>query len=76
VAELYLSATNKTEQSAISSLKGFQRLALKAGETKKVNFVVKPVDFSDALEGNDVRISVGGSQPGFGKVQEAVVPIN
>ncbi len=76
VAELYLSATNKTEQSAINSLKGFQRLALKAGETKKVTFVVNPVDYSDALEGNDVKISVGGSQPGFSAVKETVVPVD
>jgi len=56
----------------MKALKGFQRIALKAGETKTVSFNITPDDLSvvdekgllKQLKGN-VSISVGGGQPGI-----------
>ena len=72
VVELYVSNQNKTIRSAMKALKGFQRIALKAGETKTVSFNITPDDLSvvdekgllKQLKGN-VSISVGGGQPGI-----------
>ncbi|HAS82241.1 MAG TPA: hypothetical protein DCS43_06100 [Verrucomicrobia bacterium] len=51
-------------------LEGFARVSLKAGETKTVNFTLKPDQFvcytddgTPFLEPGDFRISVGGGQP-------------
>jgi beta-glucosidase len=72
VVQLYVSNQNKAIRSAIKALKGFQRIALKAGETKIVSFDLTPDDLSAVdekgllkqLKGN-VSISVGGGQPGI-----------
>ena len=54
----------------IQSLAGFKRVALKAGETKKVDFIIKPEQFSvlnssykRVIEPGGFLISVGGSLP-------------
>jgi beta-glucosidase len=70
VIQLYISNQNKTIRSAIKALKGFQRISLKAGETKTISFNITPDDLSAVdekgllkqLRGN-VSISVGGGQP-------------
>jgi len=71
VVQLYVSNQNKAIRSAIKALKGFKRIALKAGETKTISFNLTPDDLSAVdekgllkqLKGN-VSISVGGGQPG------------
>ncbi|MGZ8545465.1 MAG: glycoside hydrolase family 3 C-terminal domain-containing protein, partial [Flavisolibacter sp.] len=80
VVQLYVSQfSNKT--GLLRSLRGFQRVLLKAGEIKTVNFILSPTDLSimddkgqaQLLKGN-VQISVGGAQPGEkAKKQNTVV---
>ncbi|MGV3528032.1 MAG: glycoside hydrolase family 3 C-terminal domain-containing protein [Flavisolibacter sp.] len=80
VVQLYVSQENKTAQDAIRSLKGFQRIFIRAGETKTVRFRLQPEDLStnndeglpQFFTGN-VRISVGGSQPDAPSLQEKKV---
>ena len=55
VVQLYLSGAGD----AIRSLRGFQRIHLKAGETRTVTFNLAPED----LPKTKVQISVGGGQP-------------
>jgi beta-glucosidase len=70
VVELYVK-TPGTEGGTLRALKGFQRVSLTAGASKRVEFDLNPRDLSavDAsgnravLPGN-YAISVGGSQPG------------
>ena len=72
VVQLYVSSQNKNIQAPIRALKGFQRIALKAGETKTVKFVLTSTDLSLVnKEGKlyqpegKIMISVGGGQPGI-----------
>jgi beta-glucosidase len=69
VVQLYVS--NKRDFiTPIRSLKGFQRIHLKAGESQTVEFTLKPGDLSlvnpsgqpEAMKG-EVVISIGGGQP-------------
>jgi len=70
VVQLYVSNQNKEIRSAIKALKGFQRVYLKAGESKTIKMVLLPEDVSvvddngntKPLKGK-VNISVGGGQP-------------
>lgn len=70
VAQLYVVNQNKAIKTSIKTLKGFQRVSLKAGESKVVTFKLTPDDLSyiDAngqkkrLKGN-IQLTVGGSQP-------------
>ena len=72
VVQLYLSheKKNKTERMPICSLKGFQRISLKKGESKEVTFVLTPEEL--ALMSDDgvlrekagrVEVYMGGGQP-------------
>lgn len=71
VVELYVSHQAKNTPAFIRALKGFQRVFLKAGESKTVQFTLTPTDLS-IMDNNgnaqefigNVLISVGGSQPG------------
>jgi len=71
VVQLYVSNKNSSFRTPIRSLKGFQRIHLKAKETKKVTFTLGAEDLmvvdnsgnSVPMKGN-VEISVGGGQPG------------
>ncbi|MGZ3881957.1 MAG: glycoside hydrolase family 3 C-terminal domain-containing protein [Flavisolibacter sp.] len=70
VVQLYVSAQDKSIQAPLKALKGFQRIQLKAGESKTVQFNLSPEDLSIIDDdGNPkefagkVVISVGGSQP-------------
>jgi beta-glucosidase len=70
VAQLYISNQNKSIHAPIKALKGFQRIALKKGESKIVTFKLSADDLS--LVGEDgklyqpngkIMISIGGGQP-------------
>jgi len=71
VVQLYLSHKNAGYKTAIRSLKGFQRIKLKAGETKTVSFTLTKNELAEVnaagkvvpLKGT-VDIYVGGGQPG------------
>ncbi len=77
VVQLYVSHKNTGVRVPIRALKGFQRISLKAGETKNVIFTLSAKDLSiiDAggkmiqVEG-DIEISVGGSQPSKTSIAE------
>jgi beta-glucosidase len=58
VVQLYF-AGGAGEDAPVRSLRGFQRIHLRAGETRQVNFTVT----SEDLPKNKVEISVGGGQP-------------
>jgi len=69
VVQLYV--INKTGvKSPLKSLKGFNRISLKAGESKLVKFTLKPEDLSYVKENGEqaqfkgaVELSIGGNQP-------------
>ena len=70
VVQLYVSNLNKTIQAPNKTLKGFKRIALKAGETKTVSFKLTAEDLSLVNEAGKIyqpkgkmMISVGGGQP-------------
>jgi beta-glucosidase len=72
VVQLYLSGENSKSQEPIQALKGFQRIFLKAGIGKRVQFALTKHDLSTMDEnGNEILlpgkkyISVGGGQPGI-----------
>src|SRR5579863_10009658 len=58
IVQLYVEGGG-TPDSAIRQLRGFQRIHLRAGETRDVQFAVE----ADALPKGKVKISVGGGQP-------------
>lgn len=70
VAQLYLVHQNKSIKTALKSLKGFQRISLKAGAHKVIKFKLSPKDLSfidpngtaKQLKGK-IEFSIGGSQP-------------
>jgi beta-glucosidase len=69
VVQLYISVQEK--DAPIRSLKGFQRIFLKKGESKIIRFTLTPEDIS-ILDNNGnprkssgkLTISIGGRQPG------------
>ncbi len=70
VAQLYISRKNADEQYPIRTLKGLQKVHLKAGESKVLKFELSFNDFSvldtnfeRIVETGEFEISVGGSQP-------------
>lgn len=72
VVQLYVSHDHKKGKAPVRALKGFQRIELKAGQSKVITFTLTPEQLSlvDEKEGklyqpNDkVTISIGGGQPG------------
>jgi beta-glucosidase len=58
VVQLYVAGTPE-EEAPIRSLRGFQRVHLRAGESRQVSFVLS----SEDLPKSKVEISVGGGQP-------------
>jgi beta-glucosidase len=71
VVQLYISNQDKTIKAPIKALKGFKRIALKAGESKLVTFTLTAEQLSLINEAGKMyqpkgkmMISVGGSQPG------------
>ena len=70
VVQLYVSYPNTKGKAPIRALKGFQRIALKAGESKTVSFTLTPEQLSLVNEKGEsyqpkekVEISIGGGQP-------------
>lgn len=70
VVQLYVSNRNKEYRTPIRSLKGFERIFLESGESKRVCFVLTRDELSlvnvcgdkENMEG-DTMISIGGGQP-------------
>jgi beta-glucosidase len=58
VVQLYI-AGSTGDDGAIRNLRGFQRIHLKAGETRQVTFTVSSSDVPKST----VEVSVGGGQP-------------
>jgi beta-glucosidase len=72
VVQLYVKNLGGGETAPIRSLEGFQRIALKPGEKKLVEFTLAARRFSSTGTDNErtvtpgqYEISVGGKQPGF-----------
>jgi beta-glucosidase len=70
VVQLYVSSQDKTVQAPLKALKGFQRIFLKAGESKTVHFNLFPDDLSIIDDNGNakeftgkVTIAIGGGQP-------------
>jgi beta-glucosidase len=70
VAQLYLINQNSAVKAAIKTLKGFERLNLKSGESKTITFALSPEDLSYVTaEGSlkqyegKIKLAIGGSQP-------------
>ncbi|MBE7171776.1 MAG: glycoside hydrolase family 3 C-terminal domain-containing protein [Williamsia sp.] len=70
VVQLYVSHPGQQGKAPLRALKGFKRIALKAGETKNLTFMLTEEDIS-LVDPNGtlkkapgtLRISIGGSQP-------------
>ena len=62
VVQLYLKRRGAQGEAPIRSLAGFERVALKPGEKKIVEFALTPRQLTPA---GTVEITVGGKQPGF-----------
>ena len=72
VAELYITFPN-SENAPIRALRGFTRVQIPRGETRRVHFSLQPRDLSEVnkageriIAPGDYTISVGGGQPGSG----------
>ncbi|SHM13873.1 glycoside hydrolase family 3 protein [Flavobacterium saccharophilum] len=70
VAQLYLINQNKTIKAPLKTLKGFERINLKSGESKIITFTLSPEDLSHITnEGisqeynGEIKIAIGGHQP-------------
>ncbi len=80
VVQLYISHKAASVPVPINSLKGFRRIALEKGETKKVQFTLNPQDFSlisntgkEIVEAGEYEIIVGGGQPGKASVKKKIL---
>jgi len=72
VVQLYLSDEKASSPRPIRQLEGFERIMLKPGESKVVEFTLEPPQLSiindenlRVIEPGWFTISVGGKQPGF-----------
>ncbi|HET9279518.1 MAG TPA: glycoside hydrolase family 3 C-terminal domain-containing protein, partial [Flavitalea sp.] len=72
VVQLYITHQGVQGKAPLKALKGFQRISLKAGESKAVSFTLTPEQLSLVSEDGTmlqpkgkVVISVGGGQPGI-----------
>lgn len=70
VVQLYVALPDSELRKSIRSLQGFKRVFLKAGETKTVDFELKPsqiagrdIDNIAVVKEGKVLVSVGGKQP-------------
>lgn len=80
VIQLYMSHQNSKNRLPVRELKGFSRIFLEVGETKKVEFELRPADYSIVnndgnriIEQGMISIWVGGCQPGFEKENGGIV---
>ncbi|MGD0582515.1 MAG: glycoside hydrolase family 3 C-terminal domain-containing protein [Bacteroidales bacterium] len=72
IVQLYLTDEKASTPRPIRQLEGFKRVTLKQGESREVNFILDPRQFSiinskekRVIEPGYFTISVGGKQPGF-----------
>jgi beta-glucosidase len=72
VVELYLKDEKASTPRPIRQLEGFDRITLKPGESREVEFTIEPRQFSiinkdnrRVIEPGYFTVSVGGKQPGF-----------
>ena len=70
VVQLYVSLPESKLKKPIRTLQGFKRVSLKAGETKTVEFELKPSQFAardnnnvPVVEPGNIEITIGGKQP-------------
>lgn len=71
VVQLYvMHPQNSNERTPICALKGFQRVHLRKGESKKVTFTLSPEELSlvnnkgnQVMQAGDVKVYIGGGQP-------------
>jgi beta-glucosidase len=68
VVQLYMKRRGDRSELPIRSLEGFERIALKPGEKKFVEFILTPRQLAPP---GDVEIAVGGKQPGYRGVLDA-----
>ncbi len=78
VVQLYLTDVTATVPVPLRSLKGVQRIYLKAGEKRRVSFTLLPRDLTlidndgkRVLEPGEFSVSIGGKQPGFASQADA-----
>lgn len=71
VAQLYVINQNTAIKSPLKTLKGFERVYLKSGESKTITFNLSPEDLSHVTEAGvyqefsgEIKIAIGGHQPG------------
>lgn len=72
VIQLYLTDEKASTPRPIRQLEGFERITLDTGESKEVEFILEPRQFSiinkedkRVIEPGYFTISIGGKQPGF-----------
>jgi beta-glucosidase len=72
VAQLYVTDPATSAGAPTRALKGFERLRLRPGESRRVTFTLAPRDLTRideagkrVLEPGEFKITVGGKQPGF-----------
>jgi beta-glucosidase len=70
VAQLYVINQNASVKAPLKTLKGFERISLKSGESKTITFTLSPEDLSHiTAEGvsqqynGEIKIAIGGHQP-------------
>jgi beta-glucosidase len=73
VVQLYITDEKASSPRPVRQLEGFDRITLKPGESKRVEFTLKPEQFSiindrdkRVIEPGWFTVSVGGGQPGGG----------
>jgi len=78
VVQLYVTNVKASAPVPVRSLQGFQRIFLKAGERRVVNFALTPRQLSlvdnnahRVLEPGVFEVSIGGKQPGFKGIADA-----
>jgi beta-glucosidase len=72
VMQLYVTDVAASVRVPVRSLRGVQRIHLRPGERRRVNFTLAPADLAlidergrRVVEPGEFRVSVGGKQPGF-----------
>jgi beta-glucosidase len=72
VVQLYVTDAAASAPVPLRALKGFERVHLRPGESRRVTFTLAPRDLAlvdasgkSVLEPGEFRVSVGGKQPGF-----------
>jgi beta-glucosidase len=82
VVQLYIKREDSNMITPLFSLKGFQRVHLKAGETTKVNFSITPEMMSnfdnngdEVLKNGKVQIFIGGSLPTQRSIDLGMSPV-